>query len=39
MHTTNNPSEEGGTSVLAALRRLHPNRRLDLADALWLAEL
>jgi Zn-dependent peptidase ImmA (M78 family) len=39
MHHTYNPSEEGGTSVLAALRRLHPNRRLDLADALWLAEL
>jgi Zn-dependent peptidase ImmA (M78 family) len=38
-HTTNDPSEEGATSVLAALRRLHPNRPLDLADALWLAEL
>lgn len=25
--------------MLAALRRLHPNRRLDLNDALWLAEL
>jgi Zn-dependent peptidase ImmA (M78 family) len=24
--------------VLAALRRLHPNRPLDLTDALWLAE-
>jgi Zn-dependent peptidase ImmA (M78 family) len=35
-HTT---TEQGETSVLAALRRLHPNRPLDLADALWLAEL
>jgi Zn-dependent peptidase ImmA (M78 family) len=39
MHHSNNSSEEGGTSVLAALRRLHPNRPLDLSDALWLAEL
>lgn len=38
MHHTP-PTEEGATSVLASLRRLHPNRRLDLADALWLAEL
>lgn len=37
MHDTNTP--EGGTSVLASLRRLRPNRPLDLADALWLAEL
>jgi Zn-dependent peptidase ImmA (M78 family) len=36
-HTTTN--EEGAPSVLAALRRLHPNRPLDLTDALWLAEL
>ncbi len=36
MHDTNTP--EGGTSVLANLRRLHPNRPLDLTDALWLAE-
>jgi Zn-dependent peptidase ImmA (M78 family) len=39
MHHTNSNPSEGGTSVLASLRRLHPNRRLDLADALWLAEL
>jgi Zn-dependent peptidase ImmA (M78 family) len=38
MHHSN-PQEEGGTSVLASLRRLHPNRPLDLSDALWLAEL
>ncbi len=39
-HTNSNPSQEGGgTSVLAALRRLHPSRPLDLTDALWLAEL
>jgi Zn-dependent peptidase ImmA (M78 family) len=38
-HTDSNPSQEGGISVLAALRRLHPNRPLLLSDALWLAEL
>lgn len=32
-------SQGGATSVLATLRRLHPNRSLLLADALWLAEL
>ncbi len=39
MHHTNTNTPEGGTSVLATLRRLHPNRPLDLTDALWLAEL
>jgi len=38
-HTDSNPQEGGGISVLATLRRLHPNRPLDLNDALWLAEL
>jgi Zn-dependent peptidase ImmA (M78 family) len=38
MHHPDN-NQPGGTSVLAALRRLHPNRPLLLNDALWLAEL
>lgn len=36
MHDTNTP--EGGTSVLASLRRLTPNRPLDLDEALRIAE-
>jgi Zn-dependent peptidase ImmA (M78 family) len=39
MHDTTSNTPEGGTSVLASLRRLHPDRALDLTDALWLAEL
>lgn len=38
-HTNSNPSQEGGgTSVLASLRRLRPNRPLDLDEALRIAE-
>lgn len=36
MHDTNTP--DGGTSVLARLRRLTPNRPLDLDEALRIAE-
>ena len=36
MHQTTTP--EGVTSVLATLRRLMPNRPLDLSEALWIAE-
>ena len=30
--------QQGATSVLATLRRLSPNRQLDLNEALWIAE-